>query len=128
MFATRRRPGIASTAASGVLLDPKIRRTALEAAPPLVRLSWMIGRRVARRRARQRWEQVMPALERTATLLTTVAPQLLVELGLVEPPRRRRPIILKASAAALAGAAAFYLLEPTHGAEHRRQLQRLIVR
>lgn len=128
MFGTSRRQGIASIAASGLLFDPKIRRSALEAAPPLAKLSWMIGRRAARRRARQRWEQVIPTIERTANLVTTLAPQVLVELGLIEPPRQRRELIAKVSGGLLVGAAAFYLLEPTHGPEHRRHLQRLIVR
>jgi ferric-dicitrate binding protein FerR (iron transport regulator) len=129
MFRSSRRRGLGSIAASGLITDPKLRSAALDAAPPLARLGWRLGRRAAQRRAQERWERVVPALDGAATLLGTLLPQALQQAGLIEPPRRRRrrrvPGIL--AGAAVAGTAAL-LLEPSHGAERRARVLGLLRR
>jgi hypothetical protein len=127
MFSIAKRQGFASIALSGVLFDPKIRRAALGAAPPVARLGWLLGRRAAERRTRQHLDQVIPAVEQLAALTASVVPHVLAELGLVEAPKPRRRLAPKATALAAVGAAAVYLLEPGRGQAHRRQLARLIV-
>ncbi len=54
-------------ALGGLILDPEIRRAAFAAAPPLVRLGWLVARRAAHIRARRRWRRIVPGLA-TASL------------------------------------------------------------
>ena len=117
----RTKPRLGPTAATGVLFDPEIRRAAAHAAPPVARLGFGVGRRLARRRAQRRWDQTAGAIQTLATVLTTFGPQLAQELGLIEPPRRR-PVAPVLAGGAVLGAGALYLAD----GKHRRQLAALV--
>lgn len=128
MFASNRRPGIGSTAASGLLFDSEIRHAAAQAAAPVARLGFSVGKRWARRRTRQQMQQATEAITTLATLVAAYGPMLAEQLGLVEPPkpasRRAAPVLIGGSVIA---AGAYYLFDPRHGREHRQQFQRLFV-
>lgn len=126
MFGRDKKASVGSTAAKGILFDSEMRAAALRALPPLTRLGFGILKSLARQRAHRRWNQANETLAATIALLNEYAPQIAEELGLIEPPKRRRAP--KLIAVAVAGGAAYYLLEPSHGAEHRRQLQQLVSR
>jgi hypothetical protein len=113
------------TAALGLVDDPKIRGAALDAASPVARLSFNVGKRMAQRRAHQRAEQVRHTVIAISTWIAAYGPQLAQEFGLVEQPKLKRtaPRVI---AGAVIGAGAMYLLDPQHRHEHRRQLQRLL--
>jgi hypothetical protein len=126
MRAKKRKPGLASTAAFGLVGDPGIRSAALEAAPPMAKLGLNLGRRFARRRTQRRIEQINEVVNTIAVLATTYGPILAQQLGVVEePPKAKRtaPLVV---VGALAGAGAVYFLEPGAGAKHRRQIQKLV--
>ena len=126
MFPHRRKDSVGSVAARGLLFDRQIRRAAIQSAAPLARLSFGVSRRMARRRAQRRWDQIAPTINALTSLAATFGPHLAEQFGIVEPPRRTSRVAPKLAIGALVGAGAFYLLEPQHGPEHRRQVQRLI--
>ncbi len=124
MFGASKKPSLGRTAASGLVLDRDIRRAAVRAAPPVVRLGYVIGRRMAQQQARLQLEQAEATFTTLATMLTTAGPQLAEQLGLVEAqtPRRRRLLPVTGAAVAV-GVAVVLITDPTR----RHRLQRLIV-
>lgn len=108
-----------------IIEDPQIRRAAVEAAPPVARLGVTVGKRVARRQAREQIKQISDAVNTLSMLVSTYGPQLVKQLGLIEEPKRKRTAP-RFVAGALIGAGTMYLLEPQTGSEHRQQLQRLM--
>jgi hypothetical protein len=126
------------TTARAIIDDPAIRSAAANAAQPVARLSFGITKRVARRRARRRLDRLdavvhhlAETVSATTDLVQTYGPSVvesLGSLGLVEvrQPRQRRASTPKVVGGVLLGAGAMFLLEPVHGREHRRQLQRLV--
>lgn len=127
------RATIALDTAKAITHDPQLRSAAAQAAPPLARIGAGVGRRLARRRAQRRVRQLNDAITTARALIATYGPlavEQLQQIGVVEPPpkprRTRRLLAPRFVAGALAGAGAMYLLEPSHGHEHRRQLQKLV--
>jgi hypothetical protein len=126
------------TTARAIIEDPTIRSAAADVAQPVARLSLGITKRVARRRARRRIDRLdavvhhlAETISATTELVQTYGPSVvesLGSLGLVEvrQPTQRRSTTPKLVGGALIGAGAMFLLEPVHGREHRRQLQRLV--
>jgi hypothetical protein len=128
MFTKRRKPSLASTAAFGLVEDPSIRQAAVEAAPPVARLSLNVGKRFAKQRAQRRMEQVNDAVNALAALVTAYGPILARQLGIVEEPQPARRTAPLVAGGALVGAGAVYFLEPGAGRRHREQVQHLIAR
>jgi hypothetical protein len=106
--------------------------------PPAVRLTFKTGKPLAKRRARQQAQRIgetartvgetARTLGETAWMLGETlrhVPQAAQELGLAEapPPKRTAP---RVAAGVVIGASAVYFLEPGVGAEHRRQVLRLV--
>lgn len=122
MLSRHSKPSLGRTAATGILVDPDIRRAAAHAAPPVARLGFTIGRRMARQEARHQLEQAEEAFGTLRSLLSTAGPQLAEQLGLVEPPRRRR--FLPAT-----GLVAVVVIAAVVGSDprQRQKIQRLIV-
>jgi hypothetical protein len=128
MFTRKRKPGLATTAALGLVDDPAIRHAALEATPPVAKLGLNVGKRFAQRRAQRRIEQLSDAINALGAIVAAYGPIVARQLGLIEePPKAKRtgPLV---AAGALAGASAVYFLEPGSGRAHRRQVQKLIAR
>lgn len=123
MRSSHSKPSLSRTAATGILVDPDIRRAAAHAAPPVARLGFTIGRRMARQEARRQLEQAEETFSTLRSLLSTAGPQLAEQLGLLEPPRRRRRFLPVAGVVALAVAVAVVGSDP----RQRQKIQRLIV-
>lgn len=126
MLGKKRKPGLASTVAFGLVGDRAIRSAAAEAAPPLAKLGVSVGKRFARRRTQRRIERFNEAVNTIAALVTAYGPILARQIGIVEePPKTKRtgPLV---AAGAVVGAGAVYFLEPGSGAQHRRRIQKLI--
>jgi hypothetical protein len=126
MFTRKRKPGLATTAALGLVDDPAIRSAALHATPPIAKFGLNVGKRFAQRRAQRRIEQLSDAVNALGALVAAYGPIIARQLGLIEdPPEAKRTAPLVA-AGALAGAGAVYFLEPGSGHAHRQQLQKLL--
>ena len=123
MFTSHRKPGIGGVAASGLLFDSDIRSAAAQAAPPLMRLGFSIGKRAARRKARYRFDEASQTIATIASVLSTLLPQLAEQLGLIEPPKKQRRIGPALAGAAIVTVGAVYLSDP----DHRQKVQQLIV-
>jgi hypothetical protein len=103
------KPSLGAEAAKGLLTDPEIRQAAAEAAPPVAKLSFSIGKRFARRRTRRQLEQLGETINALASTLATFGPALAQQLGVIEPPKRKRRKLLVpilAGGALVAGGAA----------------------
>jgi hypothetical protein len=81
-----------------------------------------LGKPLARRATRKKLEQVGEAV---GTVLAVYGPQAAEQLGLVESPKQKRTAPRVAAGIAI-GAGAVYFFEPRHGAEHRRQVLKLV--
>jgi hypothetical protein len=126
MFTRKRKPGLATTAALGLVDDPAIRHAALEATQPVAKLGLNVGKRFAQRRAQRRLEQLSDAFNALGALAAAYGPIVARQLGLIEePPKAKRTAPLVAGGA-LVGASAVYFLEPGSGRRHRQQVQRLV--
>lgn len=126
MFSKKRKPGLATTAALGLVDDPAIRSAAVHAAPPMAKLSLNVGKRFAQRRAQRRIEQFSDAVNAIGAVVAAYGPILARQLGIIEEPKpakRTGPLV---AAGAVAGASAVYFFEPGSGRAHRQQVQRLI--
>jgi hypothetical protein len=88
------KPSLRAEAAKGLLTDPEIRQAAAEAAPPVAKLSFRIGKRFARRRTRKQLEQLGETINALAATLATYGPALAQQLGVIEPPKRKRRKLL----------------------------------
>ncbi len=99
------KPSLGAEAAKGLIADPEIRAAAAEAAPPMARLSFSIGKRFARRRTRRQLEQLGETINTLASTLATYGPVLAQQIGVIEPPKRKRRRVLVPVAAAGALAA-----------------------
>jgi type VI protein secretion system component VasF len=119
---------VGAKSAKTIVQNPLLRSAVTEAAPPIARLGLTAGKKRMTRKGRRQLDQMADALTTVAALTSTYAPraaQAAQELGLVQAPKPKRtaPRLL---AGALLGATAMFLLEPGHGREHRRQVQRLL--
>jgi hypothetical protein len=126
MFTRKRKPGLATTAALGLVDDPAIRHAALEATPPVAKLGLNVGRRFAQRRAQRRIEQLSDALNALGALAAAYGPIVARQLGLIEEPPKAKHTAPLVAGGALVGACAVYFLEPGSGRRHRQQIQALI--
>src|SRR5579875_3562173 len=122
-----KRPGVvAALGRTGV----GVGKVGARSAPPLARATLRVGRPIVKRRARRRLSAAADttgaAIAETAgEILAAYGPPAAQALGLCEPPRQRRTAP-RVALGVLIGAGAMYLLEPGQGAEHRRQLLRLV--
>jgi hypothetical protein len=107
------KPSLGAEAAKGLIADPEIRQAAAEAAPPVARLSFSIGKRLARRRTRRQLEQLGDTVNALAGTLATYGPALAQQIGVIEPPKkkRRKVLIPIAAGGALAAAGAAVALK-----------------
>ena len=86
----RRNPGVGRIAATGVVLDPEIRRAFLRAVPPVARLVFVLSKRMAREQARQLGLAQRPARRRLAPAVGGAAALALIVVLATDPARRRR--------------------------------------
>ncbi len=68
-FTPKSRRSVGATAAVGIVLDPEIRRAAAQAVPPVTRLAFAVGKRMARQEARR----LTPSKSRRRRILASVA-------------------------------------------------------
>ncbi len=99
--------------------------TIARAVPPAARLGLTLGKPMAKRRARQRREDLSKAAQTVRRILATYWPEAARQLQIGEPPRRRRNAPLLAVGVGI-GASAVYFLEPGTGKEHRERVLKLI--
>jgi hypothetical protein len=117
---SKKRPGLGRTAVAGLAFDSEVRRAALKAAPPVARLGYTLGKRVAS----QQFDEAAHTFSHLAALLTSAGPQLAEQLGLTHPaPRRRRRLVPAASGIAVVALAVVVATDQ----DRRRRLQRLVV-
>jgi hypothetical protein len=102
----RKNTSLGAEAAKGLIADPEIRHAAAQAAGPVARLSFSIGKRFVRRRTRRRLEQLGETINALATTLATYGPALAQQFGAIEPPKKKRRKLLVPLAAGGALAAA----------------------
>lgn len=132
---------------------PRVRRATIRAARPTVKVGWKVGKVVAKRKVRRRvkaWgerveivgdrlgglgdglEQLSDGLERLGDLARFLGQMAVVYgppaaevFGLIEAPKPRRtaPAFLAGIAV---GAVGVYFLEPEHGSERRRRVQKFV--
>lgn len=120
MFGSKKRRGLGRTAATGLVFDPELRRAAVQAAPPVARLGYTLGKRMAS----QQLEGAGEAFGHLSALLTSAGPKLAEQIGLVAPPPPPRRRLLPAiGGAAVVAVAALVATDPGR----RRRLQRLFV-
>jgi hypothetical protein len=119
----KKRRGVGMTAASGLVFDSEFRRAALKAAPPMARLGYTLGKRMASRQAHQQLTEASEGLAHLCGMLTSAGPQLAEQLGLVDPPRRSRRWLPAAGAVAVVAVAVVLATDPAR----RRRVQRLVV-
>lgn len=124
MFGSKKKRGLGMTAATGLVVDPELRRAALQAAPPVARLGYTLGKRVATQQARDQFEEASQAFSHLAALLTSAGPHLAEQLGLTEPePPPRRRLLPAVGGIAVAALVVVVATDPGR----RRRLQRLVV-
>jgi hypothetical protein len=120
VLGSKKRPGLGRTAAAGLAFDSEVRRAALKAAPPMARLGYTLGKRVAS----QQLDEAADSFSHLAALLTSAGPQLAEQLGLTHPePRRRCRLVPAAGGIAVVALAVVVATDP----DRRRRLQRLVV-
>ena len=120
MFGSKKRPGLGRTAATGIMFDPELRRAARQAAPPVARLGYTLGKRMAS----QQLDEAAEAFSHLASLLTSAGPQVAEQLGLAQPaPPRRRRLLPAVGAVAVVAVGVVVATDPGR----RRRLQRLFV-
>lgn len=113
------------TAAKHPRLTARLTAKGTKLAMPVGKVGMKAGKPFAKRRIRQRAEQLDRASHTLGQALAVYAPQVAYELGLAQPPRPKRmaPRIL---VGVVIGASAMYFLEPGHGAEHREKVAQLV--
>jgi hypothetical protein len=91
---------------------------------PVGKAGMKAGKPLAKRRVKQRAEQLDRASRTVGEVLAVYAPQVAYEFGLAQPPKPKRmaPRIL---VGVVIGATAMYFLEPGHGKEHREKVAQL---
>jgi hypothetical protein len=104
---------------------PTLRRATARAARPGAKVGWRLGKLVAKRKAREQFEQLGSMARTTTALWVVYGVPAAKALGLIEPPKPRRTGRALVTGIVI-GAAAVYFLEPEHGAEHRRRVQELL--
>lgn len=120
MFGSKKRRGLGRTAAAGLAFDPELRRAAMQAAPPVARLGYTLGKRMAS----QQLEEAADTFSHLVSLLTSAGPQLAEQLGLTEPePPRHRRLLPAAGGITVVAIAVVVATDPAR----RRRLQRLVV-
>jgi hypothetical protein len=121
---TRTKARLAGKTAKAMVEHPTLRKAAMTAGPPVVKVRFGIARRRARRRALERAAQVQNAARVAQDTLAAYGPQAAEALGLTERPKpRRAPSI---AFGAVLGASAVYFLEPGQGAARRTKLVALL--
>jgi hypothetical protein len=120
VFGSKKRRGLGRTAATGLVFDPELRRAAVQAAPPVARLGYTLGKRMAG----QQLEEAGEAFGHLAAMLTSAGPQLAELLGLTQPePPLRRRLLPAVGGAAVVALVVVVAADPGR----RRRLQRLVV-
>jgi hypothetical protein len=116
---------LAAKAAKGVAERPALIRAGAQAVAPVARLGVKATKPRVKRKTRRRAKELGDSIRTLGTALATYGPPAAQELGLVEPPKQKRTAPRVAAGMAV-GAGAMYLLEPEHGAEHRKKLMSLV--
>lgn len=111
---TKRKAKMGGKAAKTATKHPKATRTAVRASAPMAKLAVRIGMPVAKRRGRQRVEQIGDTVRTTGQLLATYGPQTAQALGLTERPKRKRTLP-RVALGVLIGAGAMYFFGPQRG-------------
>lgn len=132
VLSTTTKGKIGLTAGKTTARNPRWIARAAEAARPAGKISFKVGKPVAKRRVRQRVGQLSDAVEQLNDAARTVgetlaikAPQAAYELGLAEPPKPKRTAP-RVAAGVVIGASAMYFLEPGHGREHREKVAQMV--
>ena len=81
--------------AADLIHDPQIRKAAAEAVSPMTQLSLSVGKRLARRRARRRIQQLNDTFNLARALVAASGPQVVEQLGLVEQPKPKRTAAIR---------------------------------
>ena len=128
MLSTKTKAKTGARTAKAIVQHPVLRTAVSQAGPPIARAGVRVGKQRLSRKSRKQLEQLGETLGTVAGVASDYLPQAVLaaqELGLIEAPKtkRTRPRLLAGIAL---GAAAMFLLEPGHGREHRRQVQRLL--
>jgi hypothetical protein len=120
VFGSKKRRGLGRTAATGLVFDPELRRAAVQAAPPVARLGYTLGKRMAS----QQLEDAGEAFSHLSALLSSAGPRLAEQIGLAAPaPPARRRLLPAVAGSALVAVAVLVATDPGR----RRRLQRLFV-
>ena len=93
--------------------------------PTLRRATVKAGKTVAKRKAREQYDELSAIARTGAALWVIYGVPAARELGLIQPPKPRRTGRAFFAGVAI-GAAAVYFLEPKHGAEHRASVANLL--
>jgi hypothetical protein len=93
--------------------------------PPAIRITFKGGKPFAKRRVRQEAERLGETARAVGDALSSI-PEAARELGLMEPPPKPKRTAPRVAAGVVIGATAVYFLEPGVGAEHRKQVLRLV--
>jgi hypothetical protein len=104
---------------------PVARKATVRAARPTAKVGWRVGKVVAKRKAREKADQIESTARTAAALWVIYGVPLARELGLIERPKPRRTGRVFVAGLAI-GAAAVYFVEPEHGAEHRANVAKLL--
>ncbi|HWD84217.1 MAG TPA: hypothetical protein VG321_00595 [Solirubrobacteraceae bacterium] len=120
VFGSKKKHGLGRTAATGLVFDSELRRAAVQAAPPVARLGYTVGKRMAS----QQLDDAGQAFSHLARLLSSGGPQLAQQLGLAQPePPPRRRLLVAVGGIALVAVTVVVATDPAR----RRRLQRLVV-
>lgn len=126
----------AKTAAQNPGVTRFAAKVGAKSAPPIAKLSFKVGKPVAKRKARHRLEQIGETLaeigeaifaigEVVGATMAAYGPLAAQQLGWAEPPKEKRTAP-RVAAGAVIGAGAVYFFDPKSGAERREQVLQLI--
>lgn len=89
MFGSKKNPGLGRTVATGLVVDPELRRAAARAAPPVARFGYTLGKRMASQQVRLR-EPEPPPRRRLLPVAAGIAVVAVTVVMATDPARRRR--------------------------------------
>ena len=123
----KKKSGLGFEVARGIVSDSAVRSAAIEAVQPMTKLSFSVGKRLAKRRTRKQLQQLDERISMVATSLATYGPLISEQLRSISRPEPKPKRVLPGlTVGVVLGAGCMYLLEPRAGAGHRRQVQRLV--
>jgi hypothetical protein len=121
---TRTKAKIAAKTAQAMVEHPTLRKAAVTAGPPVVKVRFGIARRRARRRALERAARLQEVARSAGEAITTYGPPAAEALGLTEAPKPKRgPSV---AFGAVLGASVVYFLEPQQGTARRARVAGLV--